>query len=448
VNPDVMHISFGPPGIRGGGQAVLSHQLVEWQIEQGYEILYVTTGWRNGARPSLRIGKSLDGKAPEYELWNAGAHSASGQTHLRNDPAALTLIAKLLDGFPSVRLVHIGNLISLPTQTVALLKDRDLRVVMELSDYLPVCPTLYLYRSEERARCEDFEGGAACQACLAGRVSDPSLRVMEMGRSLLGSGPLYATARRVWRRYSSHLPRQSSSAAEFVRRRGEFQSALALADVIVCVSRRQLLTFEVHGMDMSRAIVVNPTLRDLPDRIDRDYRGQSLPCVYIGSLSPQKGARTIVEAFRSIDASEATVDLYGWADGGFERELRDLAAGCPGIRFKGHYTREQLPRILGSALVGIVVPEWEEAFGLTGVEMLSSGLPIIASGLGGTADYARDGDNALLVPPGDARGLGAAVLRLAHNRELLASLARNCRPPAVTFNERCETVQALYEAAL
>ena len=43
---------------------------------------------------------------------------------------------------------------------------------------------------------------------------------------------------------------------------------------------------------------------------------------------------------------------------------------------------------------------------------MACGTPVVATGTGGSAEYLRDGENCLLVPPGDADALAAAVARL------------------------------------
>ena len=56
---------------------------------------------------------------------------------------------------------------------------------------------------------------------------------------------------------------------------------------------------------------------------------------------------------------------------------------------------------------------WAEPFGLVPLEAMARGVPVIATGTGGSVTYLRDGINTLPVPPADPAAMAAAVRRLA-----------------------------------
>ena len=69
--------------------------------------------------------------------------------------------------------------------------------------------------------------------------------------------------------------------------------------------------------------------------------------------------------------------------------------------------------------------EWEEPFGLVPLEAMACDTPVVATGVGGSADFLFDGGNCLLFPPADDVALAAAVRRLADDpaqrRDLVTS---------------------------
>jgi glycosyltransferase involved in cell wall biosynthesis len=74
---------------------------------------------------------------------------------------------------------------------------------------------------------------------------------------------------------------------------------------------------------------------------------------------------------------------------------------------------------------------WHEPWGLVPLEAMAVGRPVVATGTGGSGEYLVDGENALLVPPGDARALATAVERLRDDPGLRERLvAAGCRTAA------------------
>jgi glycosyltransferase involved in cell wall biosynthesis len=61
---------------------------------------------------------------------------------------------------------------------------------------------------------------------------------------------------------------------------------------------------------------------------------------------------------------------------------------------------------------------WHEGFNLCGLEAFACGVPVAMTDDGGSRDYARNGENALVVPVGDAPALRAAIDRLLWDQEL------------------------------
>jgi glycosyltransferase involved in cell wall biosynthesis len=88
--------------------------------------------------------------------------------------------------------------------------------------------------------------------------------------------------------------------------------------------------------------------------------------------------------------------------------------------------REDMPRLMNAADV-LVHPAHQEPLGRVLLEAAASGLPIIATNVGGTAEILRDGESALLVPPANPELLATAIHRLAGDAELRSQLAANAR---------------------
>jgi len=150
----------------------------------------------------------------------------------------------------------------------------------------------------------------------------------------------------------------------------------------------------------------------------RPWEGR-LACV--GRVDERKGLGVAVEAVALLDGTTLTI-----TGGGDDAYLAELRAGArERVRFEPPVPREGLQRVYESADAVLFPVTWHEPWGLVPLESMAVGRPVVATGTGGSGEYLVDGENALLVPPGDARALAAAVERLRDEPRLRERLVEN-----------------------
>jgi glycosyltransferase involved in cell wall biosynthesis len=132
-------------------------------------------------------------------------------------------------------------------------------------------------------------------------------------------------------------------------------------------------------------------------------------CGSVGRLSAEKGHATLLEAFAQIHG-EAHLLLSG---DGPERGALDRQANRLGMERRLHFagTRPNRP-ILAAALDVVIQPSHAEGFPNAVIEAMAVGRPVIATRVGGTPDAVTDGVTGILVSPGDAAGMAAAMAGL------------------------------------
>jgi len=101
--------------------------------------------------------------------------------------------------------------------------------------------------------------------------------------------------------------------------------------------------------------------------------------------------------------------LVGDTDTDFGREVQQRAVGMDGVHFMGY--RDDVQRILPAFDV-YVSGGRREAFGLSLVEALAAGIPVVATDVGGVAEVVADGETGLLAPSEDSDALAEAVWKL------------------------------------
>jgi glycosyltransferase involved in cell wall biosynthesis len=166
----------------------------------------------------------------------------------------------------------------------------------------------------------------------------------------------------------------------------------------------------------------------VPDGLDELARDTPRPgwlparpfLLFVGALGPHKGLDVLFTAYRKLVAgwrgAEPAPDLVCI---GTPRD--DMPPPPPGVLIRHDVPHAEVMAAWHAAVVG-VVPSIVEAMGQVAVEALLAGTPLIASRSGGLVDIVRDAETGLLVPPGDADALAAALLRLLTDPTLAARL--------------------------
>lgn len=146
--------------------------------------------------------------------------------------------------------------------------------------------------------------------------------------------------------------------------------------------------------------------------------------LYMGALYPHKGPRVLIMAMVLLVKRYPRILLLIGGKGPIEDELKDLVETTnlqKNVRFIGFVTGES-KALYYKASDLFVLPSLSESFGIVNLEAMASGLPIVASNVGGTPDVVKDGINGLLVIPGDPEDLAKKILCLLNSESLREKL--------------------------
>ena len=172
----------------------------------------------------------------------------------------------------------------------------------------------------------------------------------------------------------------------------------------------------------------------------------------VGRVDPRKGIDIALEALRQLPP-EATLSIVGGGDDKHLAALRGMSERrglAPRVRFLS-VPRHNLREVYAQADAFLFPVQWEEPWGLTPLEAMAVGTPVVASGTGGSSEYLRDRENCVIYSPRqDPRALAEAVRDLAGDEGLRARLRANgfetaSKHTESRFNESVE--QALRDAA-
>ncbi|MFC8845434.1 MULTISPECIES: glycosyltransferase [unclassified Micromonospora] len=171
----------------------------------------------------------------------------------------------------------------------------------------------------------------------------------------------------------------------------------------------------------------------------------------VGRLVERKGFQDVIRAMPLVPDAECVV-VGGPPEGLLEtdphaRRLRALAGECgvaDRVRLVGAVPREEMGRWYRSADVLVAAP-WYEPFGLTPLEAMACGVPVVGTAVGGLTDTVLDGVTGDLVPARDPRVLGAAIRGLLDDRIRRFAYAGAARDRARRSYSWAATAQRLAE---
>ncbi len=201
---------------------------------------------------------------------------------------------------------------------------------------------------------------------------------------------------------------------------------LQSAEGVASVSRRDMqLAKRIFSLD-------GVALRWLPNAVDtglfrsrdHDWRPN---IIFVGRLEHRKGFGIFLEIVRRLSdqVGDATFTVLGDGSlaGLLDQERRNLGER---LFAPGKVAKEEVAAMLAMADI-LVLPSFVEGLPTVCLEALASGVPVVASDVGGTGEVVIDGETGCLIPRPDASLFTEAILRLLDSPSLCLRLGKRGR---------------------
>lgn len=221
-----------------------------------------------------------------------------------------------------------------------------------------------------------------------------------------------------------------------------------LCSTVVCVSEFEASRAQAIGIPRSQLKVVINGLADIPlppdDAAEALWPKGRIRVLFVGRLDHEKGVDVLLSAMKILGDKAYAIVVGAAVVTGYKSAL----AQPDNVQYVGWLEREKIRPLHATADV-LIVPSRYEAFGLSAIEAMRAGLPVIASRVGGLQEVVIDRVTGRLVEPDKPDQLAAAILSMGKtlSREMGAN-ARERFLEAFRIERTVEELHQVYENAI
>jgi glycosyltransferase involved in cell wall biosynthesis len=180
-------------------------------------------------------------------------------------------------------------------------------------------------------------------------------------------------------------------------------------------------------------ITVLPCFTEETAESDADLSLATPRIVFAGRLSKTKGVHYLLEALALVRKlmPDVRLDIAGaGGDQDYFVNLTDRLGLAQAVTFHGWCNRQTVASLLKDSWVVAFPSICPEAFGMTGIEAMMQGRPVVAFDVGGVGEWLQHGVTGLLVTSKDANAFSEALLRLLRNSQERLAMGRAARAVA------------------
>ena len=380
-----------PPESIAGTEVYVSNLAQEFS--KNHEVLVVTRTQDRGYS-QYKVLKSREGKVEVVRIANDYEDLVSFEMFYRN-PVIDRIFYHLLKEFQP-EIIHFHHLLNLSLGLIDVGKEMKIPMLMTLHDYWYQCPRIQRIRPKGLELCPEIDP-KTCARCVSNWTQELD--------------------RISWNDYQVSALLLSRQVKDIEQRSSFIRQQLLKLDCLISPSQFLLNEYVRFGIPKGKLILVENGVT-VSAKFLRDKKKTHYPLHFgfIGTLIPPKGVHVLLEAFSKLEKGSAELHIYG-PDCGYEyhedygRRIRSYAEKRNDIFFHGEFDPPSLPDVLKNIDVLVIPAIWYENSPLITQEALGSGIPIIASRIGGIPEKIMEGKDGFLFEPGNVEELADYLKR-------------------------------------
>jgi len=198
-------------------------------------------------------------------------------------------------------------------------------------------------------------------------------------------------------------------------------------NLFICLTPKDAYEICKYGCDPNK-------IRVIPNGVDvKKFKpNNKIHTEYIywgGRFVPEKGLKYLIEAIKLVKRTKSDIRLLMAGDGPLLPKIHKMINKyhlMDDVKFLGKMPLEKIPLLINSSSM-CVLPSLKEGMPFALLEAMACGKPVIGSNISGIRDIINNGENGLLITPGDSKELASAILKLLEDKDLGQVLGRNAR---------------------
>jgi glycosyltransferase involved in cell wall biosynthesis len=221
-------------------------------------------------------------------------------------------------------------------------------------------------------------------------------------------------------------------------------------DEVILVDPSQKPYFLERGFsDENISVIRNGVDIDLfkPDNSKRGY-DETVDFVYVGRLSYDKGVHLLLDAFREYHKENPRTRLTLIGDGMLKHQIESRVDDSS-LSWLGAINHDEIPTVL-QKMDAFVIPQNIGGLGLSVLEAMSCGLPVITTAIGETVRLLGR-DEGILVEPKNVKGIIDAMRILAQDKTLRDAMGTRCRKKVeenYSWHNQIGQIEEVYKRAI
>ncbi len=460
----VLHVGHGFYPWRRGGSLDHALALMNMQINKGMQVYYFFSGrvYPFGEKPELKKWKN--NSINFYELINSPLISLQGdgvsnpQAYINNKDIQRIFSELIEEINPDI--VHIQELISLPSSLIDIVKDKfKIPLIITLHDYSMLCPTIKLFKYDN-TNCSTQKIGLECCKC---SNNAPQNNNMVIGATIayhlekihIPSNNLYNLFLKL---HNTLVPSETQKLKPvecknphlkdvYQERRDLNIKRLEKADLIIAHSNGQRKVLS-NFIDSDKIKTIHPAAQHLKKIKMNKKSDTNYPLKFgtlNGCLSVEKGSKLVLDTLKILNRKglKNKYNFHIW--GSMNRDNYSDFLKLDNVHYHGRYDVNDLNQILENVDVGLVPSVWEEVYGFVGIEFLKKGIPVIGNKRGGIPEYVIENSTGWLNKSVTSEELATIMQGIIENPDKIVELNNNIsKIKFKTVEENFNEINSLY----